>query len=987
MSFDIGNYNYSLVTGSTCQLNGFKTGNAISNIVVEATVIRNGTTLTVVRIKDNAFNNGLLVNSLTFNGTSITILDAAFAGHLSGISVLLPNTTVLVGAPFDSDVILTSNLSDANFYYVLSSATQCTILAPRNANPLTIAKTVILNATTYTITSIAPNAFNSGLETEQVLDIPNTIATIGDGAFYATAITSLTFEENSTITDIGVLAFADCNSLSGVLTIPSSVTTIGSIQVPEDPVPELSGAFQNTNITGVVFQGQLMVLGDNTFANSIKIEGPINIPMGIAGQIGSQIFTNCNLLISQFIEITGSLFVTISDTAFAVIYENGSDNITGPIVITENSPVFITGDFKYTIPFNRGLRDLCAVSELTTTATSLTIPFSSNFNGDPYEVLGIRANAFTDNTTITSLTISQGVGGFKFRNIGQGAFSGCTGLKGGIIIPYSVFFVGASAFEGTSITSLEFYHGGGVQIGNFAFKNCVELTGTFTVVSSITSIGTEAFRGTGIQSLKFVDDFGDSLLTNIGVSAFADCLSLNSVVDATLIADNASIKDQAFHNCTDLVKQLVVLNPLISLVGTPFDALPNGPIVLLDAPITTIDTFSYNFPINNPNFPFYCVVVGVTNPTTNITIPANITTDKLYSTIAISSNVFINNTTITSVDFATTTEFTTIGGGAFKGCTSLSSFTPPGSLLYINEAAFQGTSALTSFTFNSGLLVIGGSAFSNSGLNSSLEPAASTRYIGANAFSGTQITSLAFSIGCQLQTIDDRAFFNIATLTGPVEIPALVVTLGENVFFGTKITGLTFANGSVLQTIGNGSFLQCTTLTGPLLLPASVISIGQTAFFQTSLTSVSFGDGSQLQTIGQTAFALCTKLTGDLNIKSQVDIQSFAFLNTSLTSITLSDSPISIGEKTFYGCKNLSNSEIDLSDTQVIGNYAFYGVGGNNVFGFPTAATSVGFQAFAESTVTVGPLPPNLSRFSRWSANNLNAYNWGTTPYRIIPTN
>ncbi len=156
-------------------------------------------------------------------------------------------------------------------------------------------------------------------------------------------------------------------------------------------------------------------------------------------------------------------------------------------------------------------------------------------------VASIGADAFLDNTSITSVVIPYGV-----TAIGEGAFSGCSNLTS-VTLPESITEIGNNAFRycgslktvslpdgltgigaGTfsgcyflrSITFPDSID----TIGDFAFQHCRNLT-SITIPEGVTSVGKEAFfQCSGLTSLTLPES-----LVNIGDLAFYGCYNLQSV--------------------------------------------------------------------------------------------------------------------------------------------------------------------------------------------------------------------------------------------------------------------------------------------------------------------------------------------------------------------------------------------------------------------------------------------------------------------------
>ena len=107
-------------------------------------------------------------------------------------------------------------------------------------------------------------------------------------------------------------------------------------------------------------------------------------------------------------------------------------------------------------------------------------------------------------------------------------------------------------------------------------------------------------------------------------------------------------------------------------------------------------------------------------------------------------------------------------------------------------------------------------------------------------------------IGCKNSTIPagvtsiGNYAFSYTGLTS-IEIPASVTTIGAAAFWGcSNLATVTFAEGSQLESIGNNAFQQCYNLTS-ITIPASVTSIGSYVFQScNNLASITVADGQWL---------------------------------------------------------------------------------------------------------------------------------------------
>ena len=106
---------------------------------------------------------------------------------------------------------------------------------------------------------------------------------------------------------------------------------------------------------------------------------------------------------------------------------------------------------------------------------------------------------------------------------------------------------------------------------------------------------------------------------------------------------------------------------------------------------------------------------------------------------------------------------TSIGSGAFSGCTNLTKVTIPNSVTNIPNSAFLGCSNLTSVTIPNGVTSIEGFAFRSCTSLSSVTIPESTTNIGENAFLQSGITNI--TIPNSISSIGNDAFFGCSNLT------------------------------------------------------------------------------------------------------------------------------------------------------------------------------------------------------------------------------
>ena len=342
---------------------------------------------------------------------------------------------------------------------------------------------------------------------------------------------------------------------------------------------------------------------------------------------------------------------------------------------------------------------------------------------------------------------------------------------------------------------------------------------------------------------------------------------------------------------------------------------------------------------------------------------------------------------------------TSIGRGAFRSCSGLTSVIIPNSVTTIGDYAFDHCRGLTSVYIPSSVTSIGDDAFwCCSGLIS-VTIGNGVTSIGEHAFSScTGLTSVTF--GSSLKSIGERAFSGCTSVTS-VDIPSSVTNIDRYAFYNcSDLTSVTIGNG--VTSIGESAFQGCSGLTS-ITIPNSVTTIGGYAFKNCSnLTSVTIGNGvtvienyafasSGLKTIviedgKETLSFTCSKVDGvplpfdqcpieslyigrNISFNSWdewfypfsdkttltsvtiggdvISIQRGLFHGCSgLTSVTIGNNVKSIEERAFSGCSALTSLSIGNSVTS-IGEYAFSGCSSLTAVEFPNRVTSIGSSAFS----------------------------------------
>ncbi|GHU77030.1 hypothetical protein FACS189461_5210 [Spirochaetia bacterium] len=358
----------------------------------------------------------------------------------------------------------------------------------------------------------------------------------------------------------------------------------------------------------------------------------------------------------------------------------------------------------------------------------------------PASVTSIGDSAFEGCTGLTSVSIPAGV-----TSIGNRAFEGCTGLTS-VSIPAGVTSIGNRAFEGcTGLTSVSISEGI-TSIGDRAFTGCTGLT-SVSIPAGVTTIGDSAFsRCTGLTSISI-----PASVTSIGSNAFSRCTGLSSV---SISSTGTNIDESAFSGCTGLSSEQSGFK-VITLGGVGGRVWITGytgsavaviiPATIGGKPVVGIgsETFAHRKDITSVSIPASVTSMrgwafsGCTG-LTSIQVDTN---NKNYSS---RNGVLFNKAGAELLtypaglkgQYAIPTGVTSIGGGAFEGCTGLSSVSIPASVTSIGDLAFYGCHGLTSVSIPEGVTDISYGAFEScTGLVSVSIPA-SVIQIGNNAFRG-----------------------------------------------------------------------------------------------------------------------------------------------------------------------------------------------------------------------------------------------------------
>ncbi|HOO23361.1 MAG TPA: leucine-rich repeat protein [Clostridia bacterium] len=713
------------------------------------------------------------------------------------------------------------------------------------------------------------------------------------------------------------------------INIPASVTSIAGSAFAD------CIALEKVIIAGASLQS----IGNNAFTGCESL-AEINLPAGVT-TIGNNAFSGCSAL---------------KELNFGVALTSvGSQILNG---CTSLERMTIPGNRTLISYFGTGANDVPASLqeiEIAEDSAALCEDIFKNCNNIkdvfvPWSVNEIGQNAFTGCTGLEKLTVPY-VGKSLTEKKFLAYLFGASSYSGSTAVPSKLIRVRVFGGENYPLPDYAFYGLKDIEmveiddasaIGQYAFYGCQKITSVILPLSSST-IGASAFEN--CKNLYAVSLHGR--LTAIGANAFKN----TALFELTIPDSVTSIGTGAFAQCTHLESLTI---------GRGVTAIGNRG--LSGTALTKIEIPGYVTEIALSAFE-NCEWL------TEIVIPGGVTKIGNYA--------FKNCTNLTS---ATLNDgLTEIGTGAFSGCTGIAQteFTVPQSVTQIGEGAFSGWKNLTKIT----LPFVGRKA---SVSDNDLVIEGMFGYIfGKTAYNGGTATLQQYYKNTKPEFV--------ATYYIPASLEEVVITGGRNkvhegAFMNcTNIKKITLPD--YIEMINYASFENCTSLV-EINMPESLLVIERRAFVNcSSLTEIALPAGlvtidaeetDPVDDIYYGPFYGCTSLksitipfTGKANgadgFKSvlgyifgyiitayqptvqgatyQFDDQSSKYYHyyipQSLENVTVMGD---IGKNAFYNCTNIKSVTLTGSVTK-IGESAFYNTPNIKSITVPSSVTVVGYAA------------------------------------------
>jgi hypothetical protein len=378
----------------------------------------------------------------------------------------------------------------------------------------------------------------------------------------------------------------------------------------------------------------------------------------------------------------------------------------------------------------------------------------------------------------TNLTIPSKLDGITISGIARDAFANSKNI-GNVVLSSNIKYIGASAFENSSIKTLKMSTSSKLTFGLYwddscAFKNCT--------------------------SLKSVNINADT----VPPYTFEGCTSLSSVT----LSSNVKTLDRAAFSGTTALKT-VNGSEYVTYIGRD---------CFVDSGLTSFKMSS--------KLSYIGAYAFKNTKLTSVTIPASVTE---WGTYWDDSSAFADCSKLKKAVISTET----VPVAAFENCTALTSVTTGVKTKIIDEYAFKSCSKLSTFTVKSNLESIGRSSFENCSKLSSFNLGSKLTYIGTSAFNGTALTTIAIpSSVVQWGTYwgSSDAFSNCTKLKN-VYIGNTSLTNGsetiDDIFANSTNVKIICTKGSAAYTYAKNKGISISTMKS---IPSTAISLNKTAY-------------------------------------------------------------------------------------------------------------------------------------------------------------
>lgn len=650
------------------------------------------------------------------------------------------------------------------------------------------------------------------------LTIPESIKTIGDGAFYHANFPTNALDL-SQFTSIGSSAFEGDNKI----TVNNGVTFA-----------------ENTTI------------GEQAFCGCTALSGELTIPKG--ARVGHKAFNDCSGITSIvlhtgmtsvkyywndegcFMSMPGVKSVSIiKDDGYNTIpaYVFGGAKFADGVTLTIPSTITGIGDYA----FNHA--NFPTTLDLSSQFTSYGISaFEGNgaFKGNENGVIAVKTPSGKSGVTVGSRAFWN-TGATEIDIYPNMVYSGCA--------PTSAYYDnGAGPYNGTNIKTIKFTDGV-TSVPDYVFLNASDIPSTCTVTwptKPITHIGNGAFCGVQFTAALPKEMSGDG---TIGEYAYAH----NKMSGAITIPDGCKeIGSNALHDCKNITKITVpksttsigefAFSGCATLASVELPTLTScDPQLTLGGGFIANDPKLTAFTITNAVDTIYCCSNGDRNNASFSSLTSPFTVTLASDKVKAETENRVGGTFFTFEKDGTTENPNTLTIQVANGVTSIP-----------DELFSESTSGILRQSFIDKIVLSGNDVKS----------------IGKESFNHIRtLLSVDMSGAPNIASIGESAFADCAKLTTVTfGESSNITTVGASAFSGcSALTSVDFGGAKKLQTLGECAFNNCTSLA----------KINQTSDGKNDLR------GSTLTSIGQYTFGGCTSLANLYLPSTLMRISSDAF--------------------------------------------------------------------------------------------------------------
>lgn len=385
---------------------------------------------------------------------------------------------------------------------------------------------------------------------------------------------------------------------------------------------------------------------------------------------------------------------------------------------------------------------------------------------------------------------------------------------------------------------------------------------------------------------------------------------------------------------------------LSSFVLTMLLSAVTGVVKADTLPTYNVTIGGINYQLVDDDFegtPGYAEVKATSSFTGALVIPDYVTyNDKQYPVTQIDNYAFHNNANITSLTIGDNVD--DIDYDAFYGCTGLQTVTFGKKTRVIRELAFSGCTSLTTVVLPNSVRYLMTKAFGNCSALQTVTIGSGMQNIYADVFEGsnniTDIYNYANPSGLTWTTAENSLKADKATRCHVMNVSKWESFSGLNVTFDNEGLSAVEEGGVVYRLEGGVVYVDHSpNATGEVAIadnvtiqgtsyPVTVISdkafvaySGSNYGQNEAITSVTIGNN--VVSIGEEAFYLCTNLS----------------------SVTVGDGVKTIGKNAFGQCSRLATVALGTG-VETIGDQAFYYCEALETINLPASLTTIGDNAF-----------------------------------------